>query len=190
VSERTQKPSFVPSGVDRRTFLGGSLSMLLVAPWLGCERSSADPSVLPAATVRALEESKLAYISPLRSNGEESFCHGAIWFAWFGEDVISSTGTESWRARAIARGLGRARIWVGDHGPWRKRGGGYSEAFRQAPHFTAQASLVEDRALFERLVEEYARKYGEEKIARWGAQARRDLESGRRVLLRYTPIQG
>ena len=70
----------------------------------------------------ALKQSGLVYISPLRADGSESTCHGEVWFAWLDGSVVIITGRDRWKARAVARGLDGARLWVGDHGPWKRLG--------------------------------------------------------------------
>lgn len=168
--------------LSRRSFLHGVLGVLV---WPGGSRAASNP--LPPNTSQALDASGLVYISPLKSDGRESFCHGAIWFAWLDGGVVVSTGSASWRARALERGLDQARIWVGDFGPWRKPGGDFDESFRRGPSFTARGRVV-DPTIHERLEQVYTRKYGEKKISRWGARARREIAAGQRVVIRYEPI--
>jgi hypothetical protein len=100
--------------------------------------------------------------------------------------VVVTVARDGWKARAVARGLDRARIWVGDHGRW-KRLGIESDAFRGAPHFDARAERVQDPALLERLLSAYDRKYPQE-IARWRERMRQGYRDGSRALLRYTPM--
>jgi hypothetical protein len=166
--------------LDRRTFLGGSLAFLLApAAWVRAAERSAELE-------KALETSGLAYVSPLRSDGSESTCHAEIWFAWLDGSVVVTTATDRWRARAVAQGLDRARIWVGDHGRW-KQIIGRNEDFRQAPKFDARAEASKDEALMERMLAEFARKYPAE-IARWRDEMRRGFHDGSRQVIRYTPI--
>ncbi len=163
--------------IDRRAFLSGSLGLLLT----------------PAALARAaefesaLDESGFVYVSPLRSNGRESACHAEVWFAWLDGSVVLITGSERWKARALVRGLDRARIWVGDHGRWKKLVG-RNEAFRQAPTFDARAEAVKDEALLERMLSVYDRKYPDE-IGSWRDKMRNGMRDGTRTLIRYTPRQ-
>ena len=110
--------------IDRRGFLGAAAALALA----------------PAALVRAaeletaLEESGLVYVSPLLADGSESTCHGEVWFGWIDGAVVIITGAEGWKARALGRGLESARLWVGDHGRWKKLVT-RNEAFRAAPSF-------------------------------------------------------
>ena len=147
--------------------------------------------VAPAALARAaeleraLETSGLVYISPLRADGSESTCHGEVWFGWIDGAVVINTSKETWKARALERGLDRSRIWAGDHGPW-KRLLGSSQAFRQAPSFEARAERLKDDEILDRLLAIYERKYPGE-IAKWRDRMRSGYVSGSRILIRYTP---
>jgi hypothetical protein len=100
--------------------------------------------------------------------------------------VVLITAQDTWKARSLARGLARARVWVGDHGPW-KRAVGRNEAFRSAPSFDARASVSKDAVLFEHLLARYREKYDRE-IGRWEERFRSGFASGERVLIRYEPV--
>jgi hypothetical protein len=166
--------------IDRRTFLAGAFALGL-AP-----RALARAAETPPALSTALETSPFVYVSPLRGDGAESSCHGEVWFAWLDGAAVIITARERWKARALARGLDRARIWVGDHGRW----SGLlakNEAFRSAPSFEARASLANDPKLLDRLVAAYERKYPRE-IADWSERFRKGFADGSRVLIRYTPV--
>jgi len=133
-----------------------------------------------------LERSGFVYVSPLKSDGSESSCHGEVWYGWLDGDVVLITSQTSWKARALARGLERTRIWVGDHG----RVGpvlGSGDAFRKGPSFEARAHASGDAALLEHLLATYRRKYPNE-IGSWESRMRSGFESGERVLIRYTPV--
>ena len=136
-----------------------------------------------AAAKAALAESPLVYISPLKSDGEESRCHGEVWFFADGGDVVICSETTTWKATAQRQGLQQARIWVGDYGPvWRSLG-----RYRNAPEFLAQVSVDSDPATHQRLMADFARRYPEE----WPAWEQRFVEqyaAGTRVILRYRPI--
>jgi hypothetical protein len=142
---------------------------------------------LPTETTALLDRSGFVYVSPLRSNGEESRCHAELWFGWIDGAVVVTVAADRWKARAIAGGLDRARIWVGDHGRWKSWTGRLNEAFRAAPHFDARGERVKDDALLERLLELYERKYPAE-IGRWREPMRTGNADGSRVLLRYVPL--
>ncbi|MCH7709630.1 MAG: hypothetical protein IH884_14170 [Myxococcales bacterium] len=163
-------------GLDRRIFIGGSLCLLAApAAWA----RSADRGA-------ALANSKLVYISPLKSNGNESACHAEVWFGWLDGSVVINTSPDRWKARAVKQGLERARIWVGDFGPW-KQMLGKNEKFRQGPQFDAKVEIVKDDALIDRLLKQYDEKYPE-KIVSWRDKMRNGYFDGSRVLIRYTPF--
>lgn len=153
---------------------------------------AADPaSGLPAPSPPAprvlLDESPFVYISPLKRDGSESTCHGELWYAWLDDAVVVTVASDRWKATALAQGLDRARIWVGNHGRWKTWYGGTNEAFRAAPHFVARAERVRDPALLERLLERYETKYPDE-IDDWRQPMREGNADGSRILLRYTPV--
>jgi hypothetical protein len=166
--------------IARREFLLAALAGAL-APRAFARAAAAAPEL-----EAALERSGFVYVSPLRADGSESTCHGEVWFGWEGGAVVLITARDSWKARAVARGLDGARIWVGDHGTW-KRLVGSSEEFRKAPVFDARAEIATDAALLERLIASYERKYPAE-IGRWRDRFREGFADGSRVLIRYTPL--
>ena len=175
--------------VDRRTFLGGA-AMLLLWPARVFAEPAASPAAtaLPPATLQLLDASKFVYVSPLRKDGAESTCHGEVWFAWLDGSVLVNTRRGTWKARALEKGQGRARIWVGDHGRWKAVvGSTRNEAFRAAPHFDARASFVTDHAVNDRLIALYEKKYAGE-FDRWREDMQTGFYSGERKLIRYTPV--
>ena len=157
----------------RRTFLGGSVA-LLAAPAAFAKGADLDA---------ALRTSRFVYVSPLLEDGAESRCHGEVWFGFVDGAVALITASGSWKARAVARGLGRARLWVGDHGRW-KQTFGKNEAFRAAPSFDAKAELARDVSLLERLLAIYDAKYPDE-IGAWRDRMRAGYHDGSRVIIRY-----
>ena len=124
------------------------MAFFTTSTWLAplCVPGTSVPGALAADTVRALETSEFAYISPLRSDGRESTCHGEVWYAWLDGAVLVNTASKTWKARSLAKGLDRARIWVGDYGVW-KRAVGRNEKFREGPSFDARVERVKDDAL-------------------------------------------
>ena len=180
-----------PRKISRRAFGGrvawtglGGLALVAGLP----SRARPEASAAGRPTTALLEESPFVYISPLRSNGEESTCHAELWYAWLDGAVVVTVARDRWKASAIARGFDRARIWVGDHGRWKTWYGGSNEAFRQAPRFDAIGERVKDDALLERLLAIYEHKYPDE-IADWRDRMRQGNADGTRVLLRYTPVE-
>jgi hypothetical protein len=97
--------------------------------------------------------------------------------------VVVGTASDTWKARALADGHDRARIWVGDHGRGQK---GPDGAFRKAPSFLAHAARDSDPATFERLAAAFGKRYADE-WGKWGPRFRTGFEDGSRVLIRYTP---
>jgi hypothetical protein len=167
--------------LTRRELLGTALTgagVLLLAP-----RTLAAGGLSPEL-VGELEKSPLVYISPLRQDGSESRCHGEIWFAWEGGSVVVVTSRDAWKARALARGLERARIWVADYGRIRRDAAG---KLAKAPHFAARGRIDRDPAAFGRVVPIYARKYPDEWASKWEPRFEQGMADGSRVLIRYTP---
>jgi hypothetical protein len=167
----------------RREFLAACAGLALW-PLVGAARAVRAAEPVPG---ELLETSPFVYISPLRSDGSESTCHGEVWYGWLDGAVLINTAPTTWKSRALAAGRDRARIWVGDHGRW-KQMVGRNEAFRSAPHFDARAESVKNgEALVDRLLAVYERKYPRE-IATWRDKMRQGYRSGERLLLRYTPV--
>lgn len=162
--------------IDRRSFLGAALG-LLCSPLATLARAGGLES--------ALASSPFVYVSPLRSDGNESRCHAEVWYGWIDGSVVLITGHDRWKARAVGRGLDRARIWVGDYGRW-KRLVGHDESFRKGPSFVARAEVVRDAALLDTLLAIYDEKYPEE-IGAWRDRMRKGYADGSRVLIRYRP---
>ncbi|MEZ4214910.1 MAG: hypothetical protein R3E88_00400 [Myxococcota bacterium] len=171
----------------RRRFLATSLRVLAGASLV---RFGASPRVARAATLsdaarRLLPTSPYVYVSPLLADGRESRCHAELWFAWLDEAVVVIVAADRWKARALASGRDRARIWVGDHGRWRGFVG-TNESFRSAPSFDARGAASRDASLLDRLLATYATKYPDE-IDAWRDRMRSGFADGSRVLIRYTP---
>lgn len=170
--------------LSRRAFLEAAIgfSGALLLPARGVR--SGEGHRLPDAARAAIEQSPLIYVTPLRSDGRESTCQAEVWFVSEGEDLMVVTAAESWRARAVARGLDRARIWVGDFGPWKKSKG----RFKTAPTFLARAERGprSDAEAVERALKAFGAKYPDG-WNKWGPRFRSGLGDGSRVLIRYRP---
>jgi len=146
-----------------------------------------DGKVVPSLA-EALDHIEYAYVNPRLADGSASTCHGEVWFAWLDGSVVTTTSKDSWKARAQARGLDRARLWFGSYGRWKSRvAGGRNEAFRRGPHFAARVTRERDAAVLERVLAVYERKYPGE-IVRWRERMRSEVASGERVILRYHPL--
>jgi hypothetical protein len=166
--------------LTRRALIQLGASALVALAWP--QRSQA---ALPPDVTALLDASPFVYVSPLKSDGSESRCHGEVWYGWLDGSVVLITAQTSWKARALAKGLTRTRIWVGDHGRVGRLIGSNDE-FRQAPSFEARAAESRDAALLDRLMATYRRKYPKE-VATWEPRMRAGFASRERVLIRYTP---
>jgi hypothetical protein len=172
--------------VSRRGLLRGAAMLwgVVLLP-AGLARSRGAESRVSKAARAAIETSKLIYITPLKSDGEESSCHAEVWFYADDADLLVVTKPELWRSQAIKRGLDRARIWVGDHGVWKSSNG----AFRNAPSFLARAEHISsDAEAVGRTLKAMSAKYADEGWSTYGPRFKQGLEDGSRVLLRYRPI--
>jgi hypothetical protein len=172
--------------LSRRSFLEGAaaLSGALLLP-ARFARAQGGEYELSKEARSAIESSQLIYISPIRSDGSESSCHGEVWFATEGRDLLVVTRPDLWRVRAVNQGLDRARIWVGEFGVWKKSRG----QFKTAPTFLAQAEhMVSNAGLAKRTLEAMSVKYAKTGWETYGPQFNKDLRSGDRVLLRYRPV--
>ena len=172
--------------ISRRDFIRGAatLSGVVLLPANLARSRDAEFWVSKAAQA-AIEKSKLIYITPIKSDGKESSCHAEVWFYADGADLLVVTKEELWRSQAVKRGLDRARIWVGDHGVWKRS----NDAFRKAPSFLAQAEhLSSDAKAVERTLTGMGPKYTGEGWETYGPRFEKGLADGSRVLLRYRPI--
>lgn len=159
--------------LNRRHFLKSAAAVSaasVIAP------ASADP------IAEGLKSSDLVYLSPIKSNGQESACQAEIWFVYDGADIFVCTGTESWRAKAPTMGLNMTKFWVGDLGQWKNTNGDY----KNLPSMMAKASLEPDPAEHERILDLFAKKYPLSWVI-WGPRFRKGLKNGKRTMLRYKP---
>lgn len=129
----------------------------------------------------ALKESSVVYITPLKSNGQESRCKAEVWFAYDGQDICIVTAADAWRAEAVRQGLTTTRMWVGEYGVWT----GSNDGFRQAPELMAAASLETNADEHTRVLDIMGDKYTLEWFV-WGPRFKNGLADGSRVMIRYT----
>ena len=161
--------------------LAGTAGFFLAAgrPWAA---EAASGFELPAATGEALKSSPLVYISPLRSDGSESRCHGEVWYCYDAGSVLIVTASDGWKAKAVRQGLGQARLWVGDFGPVRSA----DDRYRAAPSFQAAAEIVSERAVFDRAMAALGLRYPDA-WGKWKPRFEKGYADGTRVLIRYSP---
>ncbi len=151
----------------------------------GLARSRGAEFRVSKAAQMAIAASRLIYITPIKSDGEESSCHAEVWFYADGADLLVVTKAELWRSQAIKRGLDRARIWVGDHGVWKRS----NDAFRKSPTLLARAEHISsDAEAVERTLKAMSAKYADRGWGTYGPRFKQGLADGSRVLLRYRPI--
>ena len=131
----------------------------------------------------AMDESDLIYLTPIRTDGDESSCQAEVWFVHHDSDLYVVTANDAWRAQAIGKGLTRTRIWVGDVGAW----GDSDRAYRALPQIEAVASAVQDAESQNEVLDAMGGKYRVEWFV-WGPRFRNGLADGSRVMLRYQPV--
>lgn len=161
--------------INRRQVLGSTAALLVtgfggIAPLM----ATASPAV------GFLDKSKLIYLSPLRSDGSESACHGEVWFVHHAGEIFVVTRSDAWRAEAIRRGLRRAAIWIGEFGVWTRA----KDRYRSAPYLEIVGQFEEDAATHTMILGHYGEKYADE-WGSWGPRFRKGLSEGSRVMLRY-----
>lgn len=154
---------------------------LAIAPTIPLLARSAFAEEPKATPKDKLETSQLVYITPIKSNGEESRCKAEIWFSHHDGDVFVVTPPETWRAQAVGKGLTKARLWVGEFGVWTQSDG----AFRDAPEFIATASIATEADVHAKVLSAMGEKYAQTGWGRWGQRFKEGLEDGSRVMIRY-----
>ena len=137
----------------------------------------------PDALTKALDKSEVLYMTPIKSNGQESKCHAEVWFAHVNGAIYVCSEATTWRARAVQKGLTKARVWVGDYGPWKKA----NDAFKKAPTADVTASLVMAADKQAPVLDAMGDKYKASWL-RWGPEFRDGLKSGKRVLIEYRMV--
>lgn len=145
------------------------------------------PAIAKTLTVAAsdgLSESRLVYLTPLKSDGGESACQGEVWFAYAKDTIYVNTQADAWRVEAIRKGLADTRMWVGDVGMWRQADG----AYKKLPKIRASGSIVEDSGEWDAVFPAFGEKYSDE-WPTWGPRFKNGLENGSRTLLKYTSLR-
>ena len=162
---------------DRRNFLAGSaaaaLSLTTVGQYVYAKES---PSVA------ALDKSALIYLTPIKSDGQESACHGEVWFIHYEKEIFVVTQYDAWRAEAVRQGLDTAAIWIGEFGVWKSA----KNKYRSAPYLRIKGQLENDANVHAQVLEKFGQKYADE-WGSWGPRFHKGLSNGSRVMLRYQP---
>lgn len=130
-----------------------------------------------------LQESRLVYLTPLKSDGNESTCQGEVWFIWHKDAIYVNTQAEAWRVEAVRKGLVSTRMWIGEVGMWKNA----DEAYKKLPKIHATGSIVEDAEEWDAVFPAFGEKYSDE-WPTWGPRFKSGLENGSRVLLKYTEV--
>lgn len=163
---------------------------LLATPWIVSlgrfgfaeENGDTETKEVELEIPEELNTSQLIYLTPIKSDGEESKCRAEIWFVYIDEKIYVATPPDAWRTKAIEKGLTETRIWVGEFGNWKNA----KDKYREAPELMAEGEVVEDAEKHEELLTAFGEKYVEEWKS-WGPRFKRELDNGKRVILQYTP---
>lgn len=158
----------------RRQALASSAALLLSA-WGGARYTFA-----ASPAVNALNKSGLIYLTPLHARGRESQCQGEVWFVYHKEDVFVCTPATTWRAEAMRRGYRRAKIWIGEFGPWKSA----EKSYRSALYLELKGKFETDAAMHSEVLGVFGSKY-RAKWDKWGPRFSDGLADGSRVMLRY-----
>ena len=126
-----------------------------------------------------LKTSKLIYLTPIKSDGEDSKCHGEVWFVYLDSQIYVTTATDAWRAEAIRKDLNDARIWIGEFGNWTRA----KEKYKEAPELMIEGEIFEDEEKMPEILEAFNDKYPGE--GQYPRVFKEQIEEGTRVVLRY-----
>lgn len=162
--------------MHRRKFLNSSIAIALSAGALPQIYAKQSPAIA------ALDQSALIYLTPILANGNESTCHGEVWFVHHENEIFVVTQSDAWRAEAIRKGLSSAAIWIGEFGVWKRA----KDKFRSAPYLRISGSLENDPTVHAALLDKFGAKYSDE-WSSWGPRFKNGLADGSRVMLRYKP---
>ena len=126
-----------------------------------------------------LKTSKLIYLTPIKSDGEESKCQGEVWFVYLDSKIYVTTASDAWRTEAIRKDLKEARIWIGEYGNWTQA----KEKYKEAPDLMIVGSILDDEEEFPEILEAFNDKYPGE--GRYPRVFKEEIEEGKRVVLCY-----
>lgn len=162
--------------LTRRQLMLGAGALVLAGHRVPAVFADSSPAVA------ALDRSALIYLTPVVSGGAESACKAEVWFVHHEGAIYVVTQADAWRAEALRRGFNRARIWIGEFGPWKSAGNRY----RSAPYLEITGGVESDSAVHGAMLPLFGKKYASE-WGTWGPRFRDGLASGKRVMLRYVP---
>ena len=176
--------------LNRRKFTITSLavpfSMVLTRPLFGQteDEASVDEATTEedTATTEIPEElltSKLIYLTPIKSDGEESKCQGEVWFVYLDSTIYVTTATDAWRAEAIRKDLKQTRIWIGEYGQWTRA----KEKYKEAPELMLEGSIFDDKEKIPEILDAFNDKYPGE--GQYPRVFKDEIEDEKRVVLKY-----
>ena len=163
----------------RRELLFGSLLL----PALPVLADTASKAAASGSATPGLVDSRLIYLTPLLRDGSESKCQAEVWYVLHDSSIYVNTQFGAWRAHAVRKGLTKARIWVGDVGPWLSSEGKYKDL----PQIHATGSIVANSTEWDAVFPVFGEKYSDEWPA-WGPRFKSGLEDGSRTLIKYSNI--
>lgn len=137
--------------------------------------------IWPAEVASSLQTSPLVYLSPIHPTGALSNCQSELWFVVDGVDVLVVTSSQSWRVRALRRGLNTARFWVGDVGVASQSAGRYLGL----PTIDATGRIDNNTDHHERAFVLFGEKYKTAWLF-WKRRFKRGLAEGTRTMIRYS----
>lgn len=165
---------------NRRNVIAMSTALLL-SGWGSSRRAFAGSPKNLALT--ALDTSPLIYLSPIVSNDKESSCHAEVWFVYRDEEIFVVTWADKWKAEAMRRGFSRAKIWIGNFGPWKNA----NKRYLSAPSLRLEGRFENDPEIHSTLLVEFSSKYKNE-WSFWDTRVRDGLVNGDWVLMRYQVV--
>lgn len=143
------------------------------------EAAESDEETTETEIPEELKTSKLIYLTPIKSDGEESKCKGEVWFVYLDSKIYVTTATDAWRAEAIRNDLKDARIWIGEFGNWTRT----KEKYKEAPELMIEGEIFEDEEKMPEILEAFNDKYPGE--GQYPRVFKEQIEEGKRVVLRY-----
>ncbi|MYD46094.1 MAG: hypothetical protein F4W92_07060 [Gammaproteobacteria bacterium] len=125
-----------------------------------------------------LKTAKLIYLTPIKTDGEESKCQGEVWYVYLDSKIYVTTATDAWRAEAIRKDLPDARIWIGDYGVWTSA----KEKYKEGPELMIEGAIFDDEDKLPEILKAFTDKYG---TGRYPRVFKEEIEEEKRVVLEY-----